>query len=89
MKKVLSALLAGLLLLMMPGTAWSQQDGTIAGTVIDADTEEPLPGATVQLLEEDIGEAANSEGEFSFQVAPGQYTVRASFRRIPGIDSVC
>ena len=69
-------LLLGLLLL--PGLVFAQQ-GTIQGTVTDAQTGNTLPGATVQIPSENMGSATDSQGQFSFRVDPGEYTVQVSF----------
>lgn len=73
--KILS-ILAGVLL--VPGLVFAQQ-GTVTGTVLDAETEETLPGASVQIAEGNIGTATDAEGQFSFRVAPGDYTLQVSF----------
>jgi hypothetical protein len=68
----------GLLFVLLPGLAAAQQ-GTITGTVTDAETEQPLPGATVQLLDGQAGTATDRDGEFRLRVAAGQYRLRVSF----------
>jgi TonB-linked SusC/RagA family outer membrane protein len=73
--KILSSLLV---LLLVPGLALAQQ-GTVSGTVIDAESEEGLPGASVQIPSEGVGTATDADGEFSFRVAPGDYTVEVTF----------
>lgn len=55
------------------------QQGTVAGTVVDAQSGETLPGASVQIPAEGAGAATDSEGAFSFRVDPGEYEVRISF----------
>ena len=67
------------LLLLLPGLAFAQQQGTIAGVVIDAQTDGPLPGANVRIEGETVGAVTDSEGEFSFQVDSGSYSIQASF----------
>lgn len=63
----------------MPGLALAQQQGTVTGTVVDGQTGEPLPGATVQVPSLQTGEATDPEGNFEFQVEPGEYVIQASF----------
>ena len=55
------------------------QDGTIVGTVIDEETSEPLPGATITAVGTGQGTATDIDGNYSFQMPPGTYTVRATF----------
>jgi len=62
----------------MPGLVMAQ-NGTVTGTVVDGQTGEALPGATVQIPNEGMGAATDSDGEFSFRVAPGNYELRVSF----------
>ena len=76
--KRLIPLALGLALFLLPGLAVAQQ-GTITGTVTDAETEQPLPGATVQLPDEGAGTATDRDGEFRLRVAAGQYRLRVSF----------
>ncbi|PQJ34279.1 hypothetical protein BSZ35_06400 [Salinibacter sp. 10B] len=76
MNTKLLPILAGLLL--VPGLVFAQQ-GTVRGTVLDASTGESLPGASVQIPAEGIGAATDAEGNFSFRVPSGDYTIQASF----------
>ncbi|MES3630216.1 MAG: SusC/RagA family TonB-linked outer membrane protein [Longimonas sp.] len=79
MNRLATKLLCGLaVLLLAPGLVFAQ-DGTITGTVTDGETEEPLPGSTVQISEIGAGVATNMEGEYELNVPAGTYTVRVSF----------
>lgn len=55
------------------------QQGTIAGTVVDARSGNTLPGASVQVPSQNVGAATDADGEFSFRIAPGEYQVSISF----------
>ncbi len=67
------------LLLVGTGSAWAQY-GKIAGKVVDKDTGEPLPGATVVIVGTQRGAATDANGEYVIiDVPPGTYTLRASF----------
>ncbi|MEP0548210.1 MAG: carboxypeptidase regulatory-like domain-containing protein [Rhodothermales bacterium] len=56
------------------------QYGSLAGIVVDGDTGEPLPGASVLLADASAGMAANAAGMFTFSaLEPGPYRVTASF----------
>ena len=68
------------LLLVMPGEALGQEGGRIEGRVTSTNNGEPLPGANVVAQGSDEGTATGAEGTFSIEnVAPGQYTLKASF----------
>lgn len=72
--------IVALLLLLLPMAARAQGSAKITGTVTDAQTGEPLPGATVALEGTTMGAATNADGEYTiFQVPAGTYTVEASF----------
>ncbi|MCB0710725.1 MAG: SusC/RagA family TonB-linked outer membrane protein [Ignavibacteriae bacterium] len=43
---------------------------TVQGTIIDADTRQPIPGATVQIPELRIGTAANADGKYYLVAVP-------------------
>jgi len=67
------------LLLVMPVIAWAQY-GKISGKVVDKETGEPLPGATVVIVGTQQGAATDADGEYVIiNVPPGVYSLRASF----------
>lgn len=82
-------------LLAFAAPAAAQQEGTLTGRVIDAETSQPITGAQVQLLR---GGSANSGGvltdqggQFRFRVAGGTYSVVVvnvgyETARIDGVD---
>jgi len=57
------------------------QSGTLAGTVLDSDTGQPVSGAQLQVQGGglDTGGLSNQQGRFSFSVPPGSYTVTVTF----------
>lgn len=56
------------------------QDGEITGTVLDANTGEPLIGANVVVVDEDWGASTNLEGEYRIDGVPaGSYTLEAAY----------
>ncbi|SNR31768.1 TonB-dependent receptor domain-containing protein [Hymenobacter mucosus] len=71
----------------MPGGVPAPQEGTgrVTGTIVDADTKQPVPYATVALLNPATGKpvdgtAADDNGKFTIsRVAAGTYTVQISF----------
>lgn len=68
-----------LALLFWVGVAVAQQSGSIGGRVLDARTNEPLPGANVVLQGTTIGSATDSRGGFLIRSVPqGVYTLNAS-----------
>lgn len=79
MKALLNKLLCGVaILLLAPGLAFAQ-DGVVTGTVTDAETGDPLPGATVQISELGVGGATDIDGNFEFDVPEGTHDISASF----------
>ena len=64
--------------------------GSLAGVVVDGETGEPLPGASVLLADASVGTASNAAGMFAFSaLEPGPYLVTASFIGYePEADSV-
>ena len=75
MKLPALALLAALL---TAGPAAAQS--RIAGSVLDADTRTPLPGATVVIAGTGVGAATDELGSFGLLgLEPGTYTLTASF----------
>ncbi len=77
----------GVVFLLLVGLAFASlsmqaayAQGTIAGVVTDADTGDPLPTATVDIVGSQIGATADLTGNYSLPgVAPGTYSVRARF----------
>ena len=56
------------------------QTGTVAGTVVDAETGESLPGVNVVLVGTTQGASTNIEGAYVIEdVEPGERAVQASF----------
>lgn len=56
-----------------------QPVGTIKGRIVEFETAEPLPGATVRVLESNTGMSANEGGYYQFNLSPGAYTLEVSF----------
>ncbi|MFW6205681.1 MAG: SusC/RagA family TonB-linked outer membrane protein [Gemmatimonadota bacterium] len=75
LSRVLIAALVGGLLLVPPLSA--QNTGTVAGSVLNASTMEPVSGATVAIA--DVGGITNQEGRFLVTGVPaGTHTLRVS-----------
>ena len=75
---LLAALLAGAALAPAAGA----QTGAVTGRVVDAESDRPLPTATVALYTADSlvgGATADLDGAFRVEAAPGAYEVRVSF----------
>lgn len=69
-----------LVLLISPMLAYAQTTGKLAGRVMDADTGEPLPGASVVIEGTQQGTITDLDGNyFIIGVPVGSYDVRASF----------
>lgn len=73
------------LLIIVPLFAWGlpdamAQEGTISGTVYDQQDDIPLAGTTVLLVEEDMGQITDTEGNFEFTNVPaGTHTLTVTF----------
>lgn len=79
MKRLIPSFAFGLVLLLLPGLAWAQQ-GTVAGTILEGETDDPLPGATVQVAGLNMGAASDANGQFRITGVPaGEQTVQISF----------
>lgn len=79
MRRSLSIITLGVALLLLPSVVWAQQ-GTITGTVGDAESDESLPGATVQVVEAGMGSATDANGQYRITGVPvGEQTLEVSF----------
>ena len=81
----MKTLIASLLLLILPEVIDIQTPTTVndkvpvQGKVIEADTQQTLPGATVLIKETRIGKSTDANGEFLIFMEPGNYTLEVSF----------
>ena len=77
MKKGLIVLICWLLVF---GLSASAQNGSIAGTVMDAETGETLPGVNIIVVGSTMGAASNIDGNYEVRNVPaGNYRVSADF----------
>ncbi|HIG75914.1 MAG TPA: hypothetical protein EYQ24_15415 [Bacteroidetes bacterium] len=81
---MLTRLLLPLLLLALAVPAAAQAPVAVTGTVVDAESGDPLPGATVLLIRATpdstrSGAATGLDGAFRIEAAPGAYQLRVSF----------
>ncbi len=69
------------ILLILSAPVFSQSGvGKLSGKVLDADTQEPLIGANIVVLNTDWGAATDINGEyFILNIPPGNYDVRFSY----------
>ncbi len=68
------------LLLLLTAAPMAVAQGSLRGTVIDAETGDPLPGVNVVVVGTDRGAATNVDGEFAITaLRTGEYDVRATF----------
>lgn len=76
---VLLAAIVGLMSSTSYSTAAEWPAGKITGSITDAETGEPLPGATVTIESLGTGAAADADGRYVIlNVPPGTYTLEAS-----------
>lgn len=79
MKRLIPSVAFGFALLLLPALAWAQQ-GTVTGTVTEAESGDPLPGATVQIVGENTGAASSADGQYRITGVPsGEQTLQVSF----------
>jgi iron complex outermembrane receptor protein len=67
-----------LLSLVLSVGAWAQDSGTVTGTVTDAETSEPVAGATILIIGTQRTGVAGSDGSYSVSVPAGEYIVLAA-----------
>ncbi|GGC61589.1 SusC/RagA family TonB-linked outer membrane protein [Pedobacter quisquiliarum] len=84
LKKEVALLMAFLLLTiganasLNAGNFLNQDRGRISGKIVD-EKGAPLPGASIRIAELNIVVQSNADGVYTFDVAPGSYTLTASF----------
>jgi len=72
-------ILASIALITIPLLLFAGTTGKVKGTVINKETGDPIPGASVQILGTMQGSVTDSLGKFMVVlVAPGEYTVKAT-----------
>ena len=81
--KILAALA-----IILSGAALSAQNITVTGTVFDAQTKEPVPGAAVMVKGTAYGVAAESDGRFVITVAPDATLICSCFGYADAIEKV-
>ncbi|MFW5656987.1 MAG: TonB-dependent receptor domain-containing protein, partial [Bacteroidota bacterium] len=57
----------------------SAQQGTLRGTIIDAETGEPLIGASVVVTNTTNGTISDFDGNYTLKLAPGNYSITVSY----------
>lgn len=63
-----------------PNAAAGQGPGTIKGRIVEFETSQPLPGASVYIVELQKGMQSNNEGYYKFNNIPaGKYTLKVSY----------
>ncbi|NOQ70768.1 MAG: TonB-dependent receptor plug domain-containing protein [Crocinitomix sp.] len=65
--------------LLVSMNLFSQTQGTIQGTVIDKNTEAPLPFVKVFVADTEYGTTTDFDGSYKLEIPTGTYTIRASF----------
>ncbi len=72
--------LASLIFLSNKLSAEEEMKGTVAGIVMDKETKKALMGATIRVLNTNLGAIADYKGEFLINEIPiGRYQIQASF----------
>jgi outer membrane receptor protein involved in Fe transport len=80
MVKNLFALCLFTLCVLFPTVTRAQSNVAVKGTVIDKEFNEPLPGATIQILGTTTGVVSDADGKFEFpQLKHGKYSFSVSF----------
>ncbi len=71
------------IVLLVPGNvpaAHAASSGTVEGTVRDAQTGDPLPGANVMILKTSLGASTDMDGRFTIRNVPvGAHSLRAAY----------
>ncbi|MCL5028908.1 MAG: TonB-dependent receptor [Bacteroidetes bacterium] len=57
----------------------AQENGIVKGVIIDAASGSALPGASVLVIGTQLGTSTNENGSYKLTLAPGKYTLQASY----------
>lgn len=81
MKKLLTFSIILFISVLTTATLFAQSSsGKLAGKVLDAETQEPLIGANIVLINTSLGAACDIDGNyFILNITPGTYDVKISF----------
>lgn len=80
MRSLGTKLLYGLVAFLLVPSLAMAQEGRITGEVTATDTDQILPGASVRIVDTQLGTATDVEGEYELTgVEPGEHTIRVSF----------
>jgi len=72
--------------LALPSRGVAQATGVLTGTIVDADTDAPVQGASVRILGLDVAAETNERGEFTLGSVPaGRLTLRYESSAHPSI----
>ncbi|MBV9774186.1 MAG: TonB-dependent receptor [Gemmatimonadetes bacterium] len=85
-----SCAVAAVAVVAMAGTARAQSTGTVTGRVTAAESAQPIPGATVNVVGSSLGAVTDAQGRYRIPgLAPGGYRLSVSvLGRRPGSDTV-
>jgi outer membrane receptor for ferrienterochelin and colicin len=68
-----------MLLLLLSCSLIAGVTGKLAGTIVNAETGEALPGANIQIMNSNLGAAADMDGQFTIlNIPPGSISIKVS-----------
>lgn len=67
------------ILLFLAPVLLNAQKGTVQGRIYNSINNEPLPFANIVVESKKIGATSDVNGDYSFQIEPGLYNIKASF----------
>ena len=51
----------------------------VRGRITDSGTKSPIPGATIVVVNSNVGTTTGANGEYTLRLSPGTYTLQVSF----------
>jgi TonB-linked SusC/RagA family outer membrane protein len=78
-KLISITLLSIFMILLLPNNSYGQKKGSIKGTVVGKVDGKPIIGATVQVRANRKGDVTDKDGNFNFNVPPGEHKVEVSY----------